>query len=157
MKDKAINISKFVGLGFFEPIIRLASGEEVKKNLNEMLRKIVFPIVSILLFLMVWHLGSQALHNVEKDHKIEVARESGGEAAVTAELARIESGESTINALPSPVSVLAAFNTLIADHKVISEKKDAFTAKVAKTNEKREAQGLAPITYTGRPSFVDLK
>lgn len=155
MKDTAINIFKFVGLGFFEPVVRLVTGEEIKKNTSELIRKIVFPILSILLFLLVWQLGSQGLHNIERNHKIEVARGSGGEAGVTAELARIESGESTINALPSPSSVLAAFKTLIADHKVISAKKDAFLEKVSKTNEKREAQGLAAITYTGRPSFVD--
>ena len=155
MKDKAINIFKFVGLGFFEPAIRLAAGEEVKKNATDLVKKVLFPILSILLFLVLWQAGSSALFNVEKNHKIEVARESGGEAGVTAELARIESGESTINALPSPGSVLTAFKTLIADHKVISAKKDAFAAKVEKTNEKRAAQGLAAITYTGRPSFVD--
>lgn len=155
MKDKAINIFRFVGLGFFEPAVRLAAGEEVKKNTTELVRKVLFPLLSILLFLLVWHMGSKALHNIEYEHKIEVARASGGEEGVTKELARLESGQSSINALPSPSSVLGAFKTLIADHKVISAKKDAFIEKVAATNEKREAQGLAAITYTGRPSFVD--
>jgi len=155
MKDKAISIFNFIGLGFFEPAVRLASGEEVNKNLNELIRKVVFPLVSILLFLFVWHFGSQALYNIERNYKIEVAKESGGETAVTAELARIESGESTINALPSPGSVFVAFKTLIEDHRVISAKKDAFAEKVAATNKKRKAKGLAAITYTGRPSFVD--
>ena len=155
MKDKSISVLNFVGLGIFEPAIRLASGEEVKKNLNELLKKVVFPIISILLFLFLWNLGASALYNTEKDFKIEKARSEGGEAAVQAELARIESGESSINSLPAPGAVLQAFKTLIADHKVISAKKDAFEEKTAAMNEKREAQGLAPITYTGRPSFID--
>lgn len=44
---------------------------------------------------------------------------------------------------------------MIADHKVISADKDAFAEKTAALNAKREAEGKAPITYTGRPSFVD--
>jgi len=155
MKDRAISAVKFVGLGFFEPAVRLAYGEEVKKNLGELVKKVVFPIVSILLFLLLWHAGSTKLYNVEKDFKIETARKAGGEAGVKAELARIDSGESSINALPTPVAVWGAFKSLLADHKVISAKKDAFEERVAATNEKRAAQGLKPITYTGRPSFVD--
>lgn len=155
MKDRSIHILNFIGLGFFEPAIRLASGEEVKKNLTALFKKVVLPIVSVLLFLVLWQSVATYLYNVEHDFKIERARENGGEASVTAELARIESGESSINSLPSPGSVLTAFETLIADHKIISQKKKDFLAKVAPTNAKREEQGLSPITYTGRPSFVD--
>ncbi len=155
MKDKSINLLNFIGLGIFEPVIRLASGEEVKKNLSELAKNIILPILSIFLFLLLWQLGANALYNTEKEFKMEVARTSGGEAAVKTELARIESGESSINSLPSPIAVVGAFKTLIADHKVISAKKSAFLEKTAVMNEKREAQGLAAITYTGRPSFID--
>ncbi len=155
MKDKSINILKFIGLSFFEPAVRLAAGEDVKKNLTELIKKVVFPIVSILLFILLWHVGANKLYNIERDYKIETARKSGGETAIATELKRIESGESTINSLPSPVSVVTAFKNLIADHKIISAKKSAFLERVAKTNEKRKAQGLKAITYTGRPSFVD--
>ncbi len=155
MKDKIINVLRFIGLGFFEPAVRLAAGEDVKKNLTALFQKVFFPIISIFLFMILWNVGAKKLYNVEKDFKIESARASKGEAGVTAELARIESGESTVNSLPAPKAVWSAFKNLLADHKAISVKKKAFKERVAKTNEKREAQGLAAITYTGRPSFVD--
>jgi len=59
------------------------------------------------------------------------------------------------NTLPSPTQVWASFNTLIADHRTISADKLAFKEKTAAINEKRVAEGKDPITYTGRPSFVD--
>lgn len=155
MKDKSINILKFIGLGFFEPLVRLATGEEVKKNLTELIKKIVFPLVSIFLFMILWSVGARALFNTERNYKIETARTAGGEEGVKAELARIESGQSTINSLPAPGAVWEAFKNLIADHKAISAKKDAFYERVAATNEKLAAQGKKEITYTGRPSFVD--
>ncbi len=155
MKDKSIHVLNFIGLGFFEPAIRLAYGEEVKKNLIALFKKTLLPILAIGLFIVLWQAGASYLYNVEKDHKTEKAFETGGDAAVTAELTRIVSGESSINSLPSPGSVLDAFNSLIADHRQIKAKKVAFAEKVQATNEQREAQGLAPITYTGRPSFVD--
>ncbi len=155
MKDKSIHLLNFIGLGFFEPAIRLASGEEVKKNLTALIKKVVFPIVSVVLFLLFWHYGATALYNIEKNYKIETARTAGGEAAVETELARIVSGESSINSLPSPGAVVDAFKALIVDHKAISAKKTAFEEKTAVLNAKREANGQAAITYTGRPSFVD--
>ncbi len=155
MKDKIISIIKFIGLGFLEPLVRLIAGDDVKKNTGELLKKIVFPLVSIILFMFLWSLGAGKLYSIEEDFKIETAREQGGEAAVQAEIKRIETGESTVNSLPAPGAVWDAFNNLLEDHKKISAKKEAFAKRVEKTNEKREAQGLKPISYTGRPSFVD--
>ncbi len=155
MKDKIINVLRFIGLGFFEPAVRLAAGEDPKKNLTALFQKVFFPIISIFLFFVLWNVGATKLYNVEKDYKIDTARETRGEAGVKEELARIESGESTVNSLPAPSAVWDAFKNLLKDHKEISAKKKAFTERVAKTNEKREAQGLDAITYTGRPSFVD--
>lgn len=155
MKDKSISILKFVGLGFFEPAVRLAAGEDVKKNLTELMKKVLFPIISIILFFLLWGAGARALFNTERDFKIETARKANGEAGVKDELARIESGQSTINSLPAPPAVWQAFKNLIADHKDIKAKKAAFYERVAKTNEKLAAQGKKQIKYTGRPSFVD--
>jgi len=155
MKDKSINVLKFIGLGFFEPVVRLAAGEEIKKNLTELIKKVVFPILSIFLFLILWSVGARALYNTEKNYKIETARKAGGETAVKEELARLETGQSTINSLPAPAAVWDAFKSLIADHKAISIKKETFYERVSKTNEKLVAQGKKEITYTGRPSFVD--
>jgi len=155
MKDKVINALKFIGLGFLEPVVRLATGEDVKKNLTALFQKIFFPIFSIILFLVLWSAGAKKLYNIEKEYKIETAKASQGEAGVKLELARLKSGESSVNSLPAPSAVWQAFNKLLADHKEISAKKSAFKKRVSKTNEKRKQQGLKPITYTGRPSFVD--
>ena len=71
MKDRSIHILNFVGLGFFEPAIRLASGEEVKKNLIALLKKVLLPIISVGLFLLLWSSVASGLYNIEKDHKID--------------------------------------------------------------------------------------
>ncbi len=157
MKDKSIHILNFVGLGFFEPAIRLASGEEVQKNLIALFKKIILPILSIGLFLVLWSAGSTYLFNIEKDFRIEKALNERGEAAAQAERECIESGskDCQITTLPSPSQVWGAYKSLLADHSIISEKKRAFAEKVAATNAKRAEQGLTPIRYTGRPSFVD--
>lgn len=157
MKDRSIHILNFIGLGFFEPAIRLASGEEVKKNLIALFRKVLLPILSILFFLLLWSAGSGYLYNIEKDFRIEKALNERGEAAAEAERMCIESegADCQITTLPSPTQVWQGYKTLLVDHRLISEKKAAFAERVAPTNAKRKEQGLAPIKYTGRPSFVD--
>jgi len=157
MKDRSIHILNFVGLGFFEPAIRLASGEEVKKNLIALFKKVFLPILTVLLFLIVWHSGATYLYNVEKDARIEKELSDRGEAAALEMKTCIESGDISCqpNTLPSPSQVWTAYKSLLADHRIITEKKVAFAEKVSVTNAKREAEGLVPIKYTGRPSFVD--
>lgn len=157
MKDKSIHVLNFVGLGFFEPAIRLVSGEEVKKNGISLFKKVFLPLISVLIFLLLWHYGAMALYNIEKDARIEKALTERGQEAANAEQLCIESGDKNcrISTLPTPVQVWDAFQSLLADHSIISEKKEIFADKVAATNEKRIAKGLEPITYTGRPSFVD--
>ncbi|WP_299222127.1 ABC transporter permease [uncultured Aquimarina sp.] len=157
MKDRSIHILNFVGLGFFEPAIRLATGEEIKKNLIALFKKVLLPLLSVGLFLLLWHSGATYLYNVEKDARIEKALTDQGAAAALEMRTCIESGDISCqpNTLPSPAQVWTAYESLLADHMVISDKKTAFAEKVAVTNAQREAQGLAPITYTGRPSFVD--
>ncbi len=128
-----------------------------KFEVKTILRKVVVPIVSILLFIGLWHMGSKALFNVEANYKIEKALTDQGQAAADATKACIASGDLSCqpNTLPSPSQVWASFNTLLADHKTISADKLAFKEKTAALNEKRIAAGKEPITYTGRPSFVD--
>ncbi|SEM22209.1 nitrate/nitrite transport system permease protein [Aquimarina amphilecti] len=157
MKDRSIHILNFVGLGFFEPAIRLATGEEIKKNLVALLKKVLLPILSVGLFLLLWHSGATYLYNVEKDARIEKALADQGEVGALEMRTCIESGDISCqpNTLPSPAQVWTAYKSLLADHAVISDKKVAFAEKVAATNAQRQEQGLAAITYTGRPSFVD--
>jgi nitrate/nitrite transport system permease protein len=59
------------------------------------------------------------------------------------------------NTLPAPAQVWDSFKNLIKDHMAISADKRAFEAKTEALNAERLAEGKAPITYTGRPSFVD--
>lgn len=157
MKDSIIKVLRFIGLGFLEPLVRLASGEDSKKNTIEVLKKIIAPIASVLLFLGVWYTGSKSLYNTEANYKIEKTLKDQGQAEADKVKACIESGDSSCqpNTLPSPSQVWASFLVLLEDHKEISKDKAAFKEKTATLNEKRVTQGKDPITYTGRPSFVD--
>ncbi len=157
MKDKSIKTLRMLGLGFLEPLIRLFSGEEKKKNSKLFFRKAILPVLSIVLFVGVWYTGALALYNSEANARIEKALNEQGEEAAIAMKECIESGDVSCqpNTLPSPAQVYGAFQALWEDHLSISEKKSEFKEKVAKTNEQRASQGLDPITYTGRPSFLD--
>jgi len=93
MSDKLIKIVRFIGLGFLEPIIRLSRGEETKKNLTEILKKIVAPLASILIFLLVWQTGSTALFNTEAEYRIEKAFNEQGQEGADEMLLCIESGD----------------------------------------------------------------
>ena len=157
MKDKIIKICTKICLGFIEPFIRMMSGDEPGKNAFIFLRNVVFPLVSIVLFILVWHGLAAYLYKDDASKRIEKARTEQGEVAA-AELALcIESGEKGCqpNTLPSPAKVWSASLTLWDDYKVISQNKREFRKKVAGANEKRLAEGQKAITYTGRPSFVD--
>lgn len=120
-------------------------------------KKIIIPLASILVFLLCWHFGSGYLFQIEANAKITKAlEEQGAEAAEEMENC-IKSGDVSCrpNTLPSPQQVLAAGSRLLQDHREITREKREFRKKVAETNASRKAQGLAPIKYTGRPSFVD--
>lgn len=157
MKSKVIKVLKWIGLGFLEPIIRLLSGEDPKKNTTELFKKVLFPVFSMLLFLLIWEQGAQALYNIEADRKIEKVLKEQGEAEAQIMRDCISSGDITCqpNSLPSPSSVYAAYESLLADHRLIAADKEAFAKKTAKINAKRAEKGENPIEYTGRPSFVD--
>ena len=139
MSDKLIKIVRFIGLGFLEPIIRLSRGEETKKNLTDILKKIVAPLASILLFLLVWQTGSTALYNTEAEYRIEKAFNEQGQEAADAIAACIKAGEVSCkpNTLPSPAQVLESFKSLIKDHKIISTDKKDFKEKTATLNKQK--------------------
>lgn len=157
MSDKLIKTIRFIGLGFLEPIIRLIRGEETSKNLIMVLKKIVAPIASVFLFLLIWQSGSSALYNIEADYRIEKALTEQGQEAAEAMKICIESGDVSCkpNTLPSPAEVKASFIKLLEDHKIINADKKAFKEKTAELNAMRESEGKTAIVYTGRPSFVD--
>ncbi|MBK0369713.1 ABC transporter permease [Flavobacterium agrisoli] len=157
MKEAIIKVFKKIGLGFMEPLIRLLTNEEPKKNFKEVLKRIVAPIASIFIFIGLWQMGSNSLYEKEAAYKIETTKINQGEEAAQKLKVCMESGEPKCqpNTLPSPSQVFGAYKKLLADHKRIAADKKAFKEKTATLNESREAQGLKPIVYTGRPSFVD--
>lgn len=145
-------------LGFLKPIIAKLTPKFQQGDIFSSAKKLGITIVSILLFLGLWHMGSKALYNVEADYKVEKALTEQGQVAADAERACIESGESSCqpNTLPSPSQVWASLQSLIADHKIITADKAAFVEKMAATNAKLIAKGKKAIVYTGRASFVDI-
>ncbi|WP_339919851.1 ABC transporter permease [uncultured Flavobacterium sp.] len=157
MKTKIIKALQFIGLGYLEPLIRLLTGEDLKKNGKEAFKRILFPLLSVLLFILLWQSFSNYLNNVESEIKIEKAlKDQGPEAAKKLE-ACIASGEISCkpNTLPSPAMVYTALGKLWDDHKIMVAKKQEFISKYETQNEERKEKGQIEIVYTGRPSFVD--
>lgn len=139
---------------------RLASKIKLPKpkvDVKSILKNYAISIISVLIFLVVWQLGSSYLFNLEATSKINKVMTDQG--AAEAEIMRecIASGDISCqpNTLPSPASVWIATKALITDHKAISVKKSEFRSKTAALNAERTTQGLATIKYTGRPSFID--
>lgn len=157
MKTKIINTLSWVGLGFLEPLVRLINGEEPKKNTIDLFKKVFVPILSILAFIAIWSAGANYLYNVEAERKISKTLKDQGPEAAEEMKECIASGRVICkpNTLPSPSDVWSAAVLLWEDHKSISADKKAFKKKTAKINAQRDAKGLDPIAYTGRPSFVD--
>lgn len=158
MKQEITLKKQHSGFAFFKQIASIVKSKFEKDAVSKSLKKTAITIVSILLFLGLWHLGSKALYNKEAAYRIEKALEEQGPAAADAEMACIASGESRCqpNTLPSPTQVWASFMSLIADHHLIQAKKDAFNLKMESTNAKLIAQGKKAIVYTGRASFIDI-
>jgi nitrate/nitrite transport system permease protein len=150
-------VTNFLGLGFFITLKDLFTGKLEKEEFKNFLRKTIVPLVSILLFIGLWHLGAKSLYNIEAKFKIEKALQDQGQVAADALKTCMVSGESSCqpNTLPSPSQVWNSFQSLLRDHNIISADKAAFIEKTAAMNEKRVAAGKAAIVYTGRPSFVD--
>nr|WP_321454058.1 ABC transporter permease [uncultured Carboxylicivirga sp.] len=157
MNSKLNKTIKWIGLGFLEPVFDLIQGKEKDKNVKLVLQKIVVPVASIFLFLGVCNYGAEYLYGIERDRKIEKARTVQGEAAAQEMQECIDSGNVSCkpNSLPSPSDVKNGAVTLWNDYKTISADKKAFNEKTATLNAQRKEKGLEPITYTGRPSFVD--
>ena len=130
---------------------------KLRRQLPGMGRSLAISLLSMGAFLLVWQLSAGYLYGVEAEARIDrVTAEQGTEAGAEMK-ACIESGELSCkpNTLPFPAEVVRAAGLLLADHRAISAKKDAFAAETAELNASRAEQGMDPIVYTGRPSFVD--
>ena len=69
MESKILNALKWIGLGFLEPLIKLIQGKEKDKNIRLVMRQILVPALSVLIFLGACNLGSSYLYNKERDIK----------------------------------------------------------------------------------------
>lgn len=114
-------------------------------------------LLSVIVFLLIWHFGAKILFNIEADRKIEKVLTEQGAVEAEAMKECIASGTISCqpNTLPTPFQVVGGFQSLWRDHKSIAAKKDQFYIKTKKINGSRRAKGLSEIKYTGRPSFID--
>ncbi len=158
MEQEIILKKSRLSLSFLKPLVAKFIPKPNKGTLFSSLKKTGITILSIALFIGLWHWGAKALYNVEAEYKIEKALTERGAEAAAAERACIASGDSSCqpNTLPSPSQVWASLQSLIADHKIIKADKAAFVTKMADTNAKLIAKGKNPIVYTGRASFIDI-
>jgi len=143
---------------FLKPLVAKITPKFQKERVLAILGKTGITIISIAIFIGLWHLGSKMLYNTEAAYRIEKAMDERGSEAAEMERACIASGDRSCqpNTLPSPAQVWASLQSLIADHKVITADKAAFTEKMAATNARLISQGKNAIIYTGRASFVDI-
>jgi nitrate/nitrite transport system permease protein len=58
MKDKIISFFELTGLTWFVPLVRLSAGEAPGQQLQNLVRMIGLPLVAMLIFLMLWHVGA---------------------------------------------------------------------------------------------------
>ncbi len=125
------------------------------------MKKYVKPLglslAAVVAFLLLWSAGSKLLYNKAVSTTIEKIRTTQSEAAALETKKRIESGDpsSQPNSLPSPGFVWETAKLLMEDAALVMQDKREFKNKMAATNKKLVAAGKNPITYTGRPSFLD--
>lgn len=157
MVEKILASFNWLGISSAESLLKIMKGEDRKKHSVSFFRKAIVPVLSVFLFLGICNFFASFLYNMERERKIEKVRETQGEEAAVAMQKCIDSGDLSCkpNSLPRPADVWHALQSLITDHKMISADKKAFKIRTASLNAKRREQGLAPIVYTGRPSFVD--
>jgi nitrate/nitrite transport system permease protein len=66
-------VSSFLQVGFFMTLRDLFTGKLEKEDFKNFLQKGIVPLISIVLFIGLWHLGAKSLYNIEADFKIEKA------------------------------------------------------------------------------------
>ena len=121
------------------------------------LKPLGLSLAAVVTFLLLWIGGSKLLYNKAVDTTIEKIRTTQSEEAAIETKKRIESGDpsSQPNSLPSPGYVWKTAKLLMEDSGKVMQDKREFKKKMADTNKKLIKAGKKPITYTGRPSFLD--
>lgn len=59
LAQKVMNVLGVIGLGFINPFIRLAYGEDPRAQLKELWLVLVVPLLAIIIFLFAWHSGAK--------------------------------------------------------------------------------------------------
>lgn len=139
MKTKIINIIRWIGLGFLEPIIRLASGEDPKKNVTEILKKIVLPVVGVLLFIVAWSSFSNKLQNTAIKNKYNKELKKQGKEVADELLVAMKDPSSAERpkTLPHPSDIMGAYRSLKSEHdRTAADKRKQIAAKTKVNNSK---------------------
>ncbi len=58
MKDKIINGLELSGFTWFIPLVKLVAGESPKQQLQDLVKMVGIPMLAILIFLGMWHVGA---------------------------------------------------------------------------------------------------
>ena len=58
MKDKIISILELTGFTWFIPLVKLVSGESPKRQLQDLVKMIGIPMLAMIIFLGLWHVGA---------------------------------------------------------------------------------------------------
>lgn len=58
MKDKLIYFLELTGFTWFVPVVKLASGESPKHQLQDLGKMVGVPLFAVIVFLMFWHMGA---------------------------------------------------------------------------------------------------
>jgi nitrate/nitrite transport system permease protein len=58
MKDKLIYFLELTGFNWFIPLVKLASGDSPKPQLQDLAKMVGVPLFAIVVFLMLWHMGA---------------------------------------------------------------------------------------------------
>jgi nitrate/nitrite transport system permease protein len=58
MKDKIISMLELTGFTWFIPLVKLVSGESPKQQLQDLVKMIGIPMLAMIIFLGLWHVGA---------------------------------------------------------------------------------------------------
>jgi nitrate/nitrite transport system permease protein len=58
MKDKIISILELTGFTWFIPVVKLVTGESPKQQLQDLVKMIGIPMLAMIIFLGLWHVGA---------------------------------------------------------------------------------------------------
>ncbi|MGY6648755.1 ABC transporter permease [Wenyingzhuangia sp. IMCC45574] len=160
MKDSIIRVIKFIGLGFLEPIVRLIYKEDPKKNVNEIFKKIIAPLGSIIAFMFLWNIAANSLYDSLSESKIEKAREVGGDKEADRVAKLILSAKKKLNGEYIVSDDPAALEELKRDDVnavAIAQEDGTYKIKSALTpDEKKEVPVTLPSPFQTKNAYYTL-